>query len=170
MISSRQLITSDNTVNQWKKTWMTNREVKWKLLQLILRIEHRNWVKWSKKINTSHCYFEQVNTVASYTTDNHRTKGYNKLPLDDSIPPQWRQWGTLTLGEVAAERRGKIPPQAIIMLSTICEIRWMVLWTKIMFSLQLTKSITDLVEWLQGMERETFIVIIIRGKSIFHKI
>lgn len=55
----------------------------------------------------------------------------------------------LTVGEVAAERRGKIPPHAIMMLSTICEIRWMVLWTKIMFSLLLTKSMTDLVEWLQ---------------------
>lgn len=50
---------------------------------------------------------------------------------------------------MAAERRGKIPPQAIMMLSTICEMRWIVLWTKIMFSLLLTKSMTDLVEWLQ---------------------
>lgn len=55
----------------------------------------------------------------------------------------------LTAGDVAAESRGKIPPQAIMMLSTICEMRWMVLWTKMMFSLLLTKSMTDLVEWLQ---------------------
>lgn len=34
------------------------------------------------------------------------------------------------------------------MLSTICEMRWMVLCTKMMFSLLLTKSMTDLDEWL----------------------
>lgn len=58
------------------------------------------------------------------------------------------KWRALTEGEVAAERRGKIPPQAMMMLSTICEMRWMVLWTKMMFSLLLTKSMTDLEEWL----------------------
>ena len=54
----------------------------------------------------------------------------------------------LTEGEVAAESRGRIPPHAMITLSIICEMRWMVLWTKMMFSLLLTKSMTDLVEWL----------------------
>lgn len=65
---------------------------------------------------------------------------------------------------MAAERRGKIPPQAIMMLSTICEMRWMVLWTKIMFSLLLTKSMTDLVEWLHREEEKK----IIMGTFIFH--
>lgn len=77
-----------------------------------------------------------------------------KLPLDGIIHPQGRQGGALTVGEVAAERRGKIPPQAIMMLSTICEMRWMALWTNMMFSLLLTKSMTDLVAWLRGKEEE----------------
>lgn len=70
----------------------------------------------------------------------------------------------LTEGEVAAERRGKIPPHAIMMLSTICEMRWIVLWTKIMFSLLLTKSMTDLEEWLSGKEGKNWIIM---GTGVF---
>ena len=62
-------------------------------------------------------------------------------PLDGNI--------ILTVGDVAADNSGKIPPQAIIILSTIWEMRWIVLCTNIIFSLLLTKSITDFVEWLQ---------------------
>lgn len=61
----------------------------------------------------------------------------------------------LTVGDVAAESKGKIPPQAMMMLSTIWEMRWMVLCTKMMFSLLLTKSITDFVEWLKQQEKNT---------------
>lgn len=61
-------------------------------------------------------------------------------PLDGNI--------VLTVGDVAADNKGRIPPQAMIMLSTIWEMRCIVLCTKIIFSLLLTKSITDLVEWL----------------------
>ncbi len=60
----------------------------------------------------------------------------------------------LTDGEVAAESRGRIPPHAIMMLSTIWEMRWMVLWTNIMFSLLFTKSMTDFVEWLRERENK----------------
>lgn len=63
----------------------------------------------------------------------------------------------LTVGDVAADNSGRIPPQAIIILSTIWEMRWIVLCTKIIFSLLLTKSITDFVEWLlKEKEKEDY--------------
>jgi len=54
----------------------------------------------------------------------------------------------LTLGDVAAASNGNSPPQAMIKLSDNCEIKCTVLTTKIAFSAPLTKSKTDLVEWL----------------------
>lgn len=63
----------------------------------------------------------------------------------------------LTVGDVAAESKGKIPPQAMMILSTIWEMRCIVLCTKIMFSLLLTKSITDFVEWLKQRKEQLFI-------------
>lgn len=71
------------------------------------------------------------------------------VDLQVSLPPQRGRVEPLTEGEVAADRRGRMPPQAMMMLSTIWEMRWIVLWTKMMFSLLFTKSITDLVEWLK---------------------
>ena len=55
----------------------------------------------------------------------------------------------LTEEEVAAESRGRIPPQAIMRLSSTWEMRCTVLCTNTTFSLLLTKSITVLVEWLK---------------------
>lgn len=55
----------------------------------------------------------------------------------------------LTDEEVAAESRGRMPPQAMMRLSSTCEMRCTVLWTNTTFSLLFTKSITVLVEWLQ---------------------
>lgn len=62
----------------------------------------------------------------------------------------------LTEDEVAAESRGKMPPQAMMRLSTTWEMRWMLLWTNTTFSLLFTKSRIVLVEWLHGkIQRET---------------
>lgn len=54
----------------------------------------------------------------------------------------------LTVADVAAESNGKIPPQAMIMLSITWEMRWIVLCTNTTLSLLFTKSITVFVEWL----------------------
>lgn len=49
---------------------------------------------------------------------------------------------------MADANNGKRPPHAMIRLSASCEIKWTVLTTNIAFSLLLTKSSTDFVEWL----------------------
>lgn len=54
----------------------------------------------------------------------------------------------LTFGEVAEAKSGSSPPQAMIKLSTSWDIKWTVLTTKMALSLLLTKSNTDLDEWL----------------------
>lgn len=53
---------------------------------------------------------------------------------------------TLTVEEVAAESRGKMPPQAMMRLSTTWEMRCMLLWTNTTFSLLFTKSRMVFVE------------------------
>lgn len=53
---------------------------------------------------------------------------------------------TLTVEEVAAESRGKMPPQAMMRLSTTWEMRWILLWTNTTFSLLFTKSKIVFVE------------------------
>lgn len=55
----------------------------------------------------------------------------------------------LTLGDVAEASNGNSPPQAIMRLSASWDMRCTVLTTNIAFSLLLTKSNTDFVEWLQ---------------------
>lgn len=57
---------------------------------------------------------------------------------------------TLTVEEVAAESRGKMPPQAMMRLSTTWEMRWILLWTNTTFSLLFTKSKIVFVEWLKS--------------------
>lgn len=59
----------------------------------------------------------------------------------------------LTFGDVAEASRGNNPPQAIIKLSANCEIKCTVLTTNIALSLLLTKSKTDLVEWLEKIKK-----------------
>ena len=52
----------------------------------------------------------------------------------------------LTEEDVAAESSGKMPPQAIMRLSTTWEMRCMLLWTNTTFSLLFTKSRIVFVE------------------------
>lgn len=60
---------------------------------------------------------------------------------------------SLTVADVAAESRGNMPPQAMIMLSITWEMRWMVLCTNMTLSLLFTKSITVFVEWLSKTQK-----------------
>lgn len=53
---------------------------------------------------------------------------------------------TLTVEEVAAESRGKMPPQAMMRLSTTWEMRCILLWTNTTLSLLFTKSKIVFVE------------------------
>jgi hypothetical protein len=50
---------------------------------------------------------------------------------------------------VADASNGRRPPHAMIRLSANWEIKWTVFTTKMAFSLLLTKSKTDFVEWLK---------------------
>lgn len=61
---------------------------------------------------------------------------------------------TLTVEEVAAESRGKMPPQAMMRLSTTWEMRCMLLWTNTTFSLLFTKSRMVFVEWLKSVKNK----------------
>lgn len=61
---------------------------------------------------------------------------------------------------MAAESRGKMPPQAMMRLSNTWEMRWMLLWTKMTFSLLFTKSRIVLVEWLR--DRRTIKTILLQ--------
>lgn len=68
-----------------------------------------------------------------------KAKVVSKQPIERTALP-------LTVEEVAAESRGKMPPQAMMRLSTTWEMRWMLLWTNTTFSLLFTKSKMVFVE------------------------
>lgn len=98
-------------------------------------------------IITSSCFHICKATVVSRqpierTADNSQIK--NKREEEQPHPPYGVM--ALTVEEVAAESRGKMPPQAMMRLSTTWEMRWMLLWTNTTFSLLFTKSKIVFVE------------------------
>lgn len=104
---------------------------------LLLPLRPASYISSSIAINKSTGTLEHIHYNVKHMEEHHSENHLSALETE-----------FLTVADVAAESKGNMPPQAIIILSSTWEMRWIVLCTNMTLSLLFTKSITVLVEWL----------------------